>query len=212
MRFFILIFILTIISCRQTAKIPEDFDYGKTGNGIYKNDYFDFEIPVPDSWHVQNKEQIDQIRKKGSDMIAESNRGLAEKIKASDVGSAILLAAYKNSTDSINEEYNPSFSIMAENLGSMSGVKKGKEYLINVKKLMQKSGMTFSFPSGFYSQKVGNKEFDAMDVIMNINGLECEQTYYSIVDKNFALGIIVSSVGKEQKETLKDIINKIKFK
>jgi len=211
MRLLPFIFLLAVLSCRQTAKIPDDFDYGKIENGVYKNNYFDFEIAVPDSWHVQNKEQIDQIRKTGNDMLAENNRDLAEKVKASLVRSVILLTAFKHNTDSVIEEYNPSFMIMGENVASISSVKKGREYLINVKKIMEQTGMNYTYPSGFYSEKVGNKNFDAMDVVMTVNGIDVEQTYYSMIYKNFAFSMIISFIGKEQKKTLKSIINKIKF-
>lgn len=211
----LLIFVLAIITisgCKQSAKIPENFDYGKIEKGTYSNDYFGFDIPVPATWAVQNKEQVQQLQKQGEQLVSGSNKELAAKVRAADINSAILLTVFKNKADQPTGEFNTSFIILAENLGTMSGVKKGDEYLAHAKELMQQSALTYQFPSGFYTEKIGNREFDGMDVSMNASGNNIHQNYYSLIDKNFAVSIIISYVTNEQKNELKSIIDKIKFR
>jgi len=203
--------VLIFFSCKNKVSIPEDFDYGKIDNGVYVNDYFDFEIPVPGEWHVQNKEQIERIRQAGGEMIAEKNKELAEQVKASAVNSAILLAAYKYKLDSAVQGYNPSFSIIVENLGSMSGVSTGREYMSYVKKIMANSGIEYRSVSEFYSEPLGNKKFDVMENIMSVKGFDINQKYYAAIERNFAFVVIASFIRSDQKKELVNIIDKIKF-
>ncbi len=206
-----LLLLFAILSCKQSSKIAENFDYGKIENGVYSNNYFDFEIPVPEKWVVQNKEQVKQMQKQGEDLIAEKDKELAKKIRAGDISTAILLTVFKNRIDTVVvNEYNSSFVILAENLGTMSGINKGDDYLAHAKTFLQQSG--YKFPSGFYSEKIGNKKFDGMDVSMNSKGTEVKQSYYSTISKNFALSIIISFVTDEQERELKNVLNRIKFK
>jgi|ERR1051326_7171713 hypothetical protein len=212
MRFALCILLLVVVcACKQSSKIPENFDYGKIENGVYSNNFFDFEIPVPEKWIVQDKEQVKQLQKQGEELIAEKDKELAKKVKAGDISTAILLTVFRNRTDSAvaSDQFNSSFVILAENLGTLSGINKGDEYLTHAKTFLQQSG--YKFPSGFYSEKIGNKKFDGMDVSMNQKGTEVKQSYYSTIAKHFALSIIISFVTDEQERELKNILNRIKF-
>ena len=51
-----------------------------------------------------------------------------------------------------------------------------------------------------------------MDVSLNGQAQNVQQSYYSIIDRGFALSIIISYGDDEQKAELKNIINKIKFR
>src|ERR1044072_4927833 len=89
MRLFLVAVLLTVIAgCKQK---PKNFDYGKIENGVYTNNYFDFEIPVPPTWAVQNKEQVQKLQKTGEELISGKDKELGAKIKAAEVTTAILL-------------------------------------------------------------------------------------------------------------------------
>jgi len=212
MRLSIFIFLMiTAAACQHSSKIPDNFDYGKMENGVYTNNYFDFEIPVPDKWTVQTKEQVQQLRKQGEDSAYGDNAELKTKIKAADIQTAILLTVFKNKTDSAINGFNYSFIILAENLDN-SGEKEGKDYLAHAKEIMKQSNVSYQFSPEFYSEKIGNKKFDGMDVSLIANADNVQQSYYSRIDRNFALSFIISYASNEQKTELKNIINKIRFR
>ena len=206
--FFFAVVLLGIAGCKQQ---PKNFDYGKIENGVYANSYFDFEIPVPSNWAVQNKEQVQQLQKNGEELVSGNNKELGAKIKAADVRTAMLLTVFKNKTDTVTDKFNSSFIILSENLGGMP-VKKGSDYLAHAKEIMQQSNMSYQFAPDYSTEKIGNKEFDRMDVALNGQPENVRQSYYSIIDRNFALSIIISYGDDEQKAELKNIINKIKFR
>src|SRR5215510_2148043 len=158
--FFIAVLLFVMAGCKQQ---PKNFDYGKIENGLYTNNYFDFEIPVPANWAVQNKEQVQQLQKTGEDVISGNNKELGAKIKAADIRTALLLTVFKNKTDAVTDKFNSSFIILSENLGGMP-IKKGSDYLAHAKQIMQQSSMSYQFAPEYASEKIGNREFDRMDV------------------------------------------------
>ena len=206
--FFFAVLLLAIAGCKQQ---PKDFDYGKIEKGVYTNNYFDFEIPVPANWAVQNKDQVQQLQKTGEELVSGNDKELGAKIKAANVRTAMLLTVFKNKTDAVTDKFNSSFIILSENLGGMP-VKKGSDYLAHAKAIMQQSNMSYQFAPDYSTEKVGNKEFDRMDVSLGGQGQNVQQSYYSMIDKNFALSIIISYGDDEQKAELKKIINEIKFR
>ena len=91
-------------------------------------------------------------------------------------------------------------------------IKKGSDYLAHAKEIMQQSNMSYQFAPDYSTEKIGNKEFDRMDVSLNGQTENVQQSYYSVIDRDFALSIIISYGDDQQKAELKNIINKIKFR
>ena len=210
MRIFLFSLLLfALAGCKEAEK---NFDYGKIEKGVYTNDYFDFNIPVPQNWDVRNDEQVQQLQKKGSGLISGNNKELEAKIDQADVNTVVLLTVFKNKEDTTAVKFNPSFIILCENLQGSPDIKKGKDYLDHAKYLMQQSKMPYQFTPEYFTEKVGNKEFDRMDAVLDGQMGGIQQSYYSIIDKGYALSIIISFVDADQKIELKGIINKIKFK
>ncbi|HVT86429.1 MAG TPA: hypothetical protein VHD35_14595 [Chitinophagaceae bacterium] len=199
-------------ACKDSNKIPENFDYGKVENGIYKNNFFGFELPIPADWIVQNSEQIKQISEEGQKIMSEHNPELGEKIKASDVRSATLLSVFRYKDDSVVGQYNPSFGIAVENLGSNSLIKTPEAYLNQVKTLMQGSGIPYKFLTGFVPLKIGNKDFTVMELTAVYKGnAVVGQMYYCTIDKGFAISVVTSFGTDEQREQLRHIISDLRF-
>jgi hypothetical protein len=143
--------------------------------------------------------------------VSGNNKELGAKIKAADVRTAMLLTVFKSKTDAVTDKFNSSFIILSENLGGMP-IKKGRDYLAHAKEIMQQSHMSYQFAPDYPTEKIGNKEFDRMDVALNGQPENVQQSYYSVIDRNFALSIIISYGDDEQKAELKNIISKIKFR
>ncbi|MCH2225925.1 MAG: hypothetical protein MK066_14240, partial [Crocinitomicaceae bacterium] len=87
-----LLITFTILSCsNEENKIPDDFDFGTTENGLYKNDYFDLEITFNPDWAVQNKQVMNDLVKANTERIVGENSSLEAAIKAAEVNTAYLL-------------------------------------------------------------------------------------------------------------------------
>jgi len=48
----------------QQPKIPDDFDYGRIEDGVYKNDYFNMKVSLPAAWGCSKQRANGQAYKR----------------------------------------------------------------------------------------------------------------------------------------------------
>lgn len=206
----IILFALIASECYCQSK-PVDFDYGRIENSKYLNSYFDFEITIPASWIIQNREQMDKMAKAGKDLVVGDDTNLRAAIKASEINTANLLVVYQYERGSA-VDYNPGIVIVAENIQDYPGIKTGSDYLFQVRKLLDQSQVKYDYIDKETSREVINRiDFYKMNAGIIMMGTDIKQVYYSTVMRGFSLNIIISFINDEQKNDLLALINSIKF-
>jgi len=212
MKKIIYLFIVTVLfSCsNQKKELPDDFDFGKTEKGLYKNDYFDMEVSFNPNWIVQDKQKMNQLVKLGNDLIAGDDKKLKYFVKASQVNTAYLLSVFKYEVGAA-VDFNPSFMIVAENTKNFPGIKNGKDYLFHAKKLLKQSQMSYSFEKEVFEKTIGNSLFHVMEAKLNSMGKTIIQEYLTTVNKTFSLSFIISYATQEEKNELYEVINNTKI-
>jgi hypothetical protein len=212
MRSFIFILATALLfSCGQSSKIPDDYDYGKTENGVYTNNYFGIEVTIPDYWIVQSKEQVDQLIGKGVKFL-EENKEVASHVKKNREKTVILLAVFKYPMDSVNNGYNPFIMILAEKLTSLSGIKTGIDYLENEKEFIKQAKIGYNVISDYSARTMGGKEFDVLRFTKAIGEqMDVKRVYHVRIEKEYALNVLVSFAFEKQEKELMDVLEKIKF-
>ncbi|TSE08488.1 MULTISPECIES: hypothetical protein [Aquimarina] len=206
-----LIIAITTLSCtNQEKKLPDNFDFGKTENGSYKNEYFDMEISFDPNWIVQDKQQMNNIIEMGSELTTGEDKNLKAIVKASQVNTAYLLAVFKHEVGSA-VEFNPSFMVVAENINNFPGIKNGSDYLFHAKKLLEQSQMSYYFEKEVYEKTIGKSTFYIMEAKLDHMNKTVIQHYISTVTKGFSLSFIVSFATDNGKNELYEIIEKIKI-
>ena len=209
---FIGIVLLTTLtlSCSSNDK-PKDFDYGKVENNKYHNSFFGFEIDLPSNWVVQTKEQTDNLKKMGQELIAGDDKNMKAVIKASEINSASLLAIFKYEVGTA-VEYNPNFMLVAENLKNAPGIKTASDYLFQSRRILEQSQVQYDqIDQEFKREMINNQEFYLMNASINYMGLSIKQVYYSTIQNGFCLSIVISFIDDEQKMDLDKIINSMRF-
>jgi hypothetical protein len=207
------IFFLTVFmnSCNSQDK-PKDFDYGRVENSKYVNSFFDFEITLPKDWIVQTKEQMEDLTKKGKAVVAGDDSKMKAVLKASEINSANLLSVFQFERGSA-VEYNPSFTIVAENVRNSPGIKTGNEYLFQAKRLLEQSQLKYDYIDKEFSKEVINgTDFYKMNAEIKYMGLDIKQVYYVTIQKGFGFVVITSFINDQQKQDLLKSINSMKFK
>lgn len=181
------------------------FDMGHVEYGVYKNNYFNFKIMLPNAWYIQTPSQDDNTSSDGS-------TGDSETIMdASEVSTANLLEAfqYKVGTE---VEFNPSILIGAENIMDAPEIKNGNDFLLLVKDLIVQEEIEYDYVSDEIEyQSINGTDFYKMVTRVNYNGVEIEQNYYSTVSNGFCFNIIISFNTGTQKEILLRSINTMIF-
>ena len=200
-----------IFSCSNEEKdLPEDFDYGKTENGFYQNNYFDLEVSFDPTWIVQNQEQVGELMKKGQRLVAGEDEELKSVIKASMITSATLLTIFKHEVGAAVES-NPSFLIIAENTAGFPGIKNGKDYLFHSKKLLEQSQLPYYFEKDVIETQIGDSEFHVLEAKLDILGKTIIQEYMTTVVNGFSLSFVISYTNDEERAELNKIIASIKI-
>ena len=207
----IALLLLIAAGCKQTNKIPDDFDYGQVENGVYKNDFFDMEIPLIPGWDVRSKEAMDQLVEKGAEEMGKKNKKLAAAVKSGQVSTAKLLMLFKYPADSVGATvptFNASYILFAENLGLRYDIRTGSDYLDASQKLLKQNRTDYKIAPKYTTMKIGDRNFDIMR--MTTRGIT--QLYCCTVEKGFALVMLLSFADEEQEDELQSMLHRISLK
>lgn len=206
----LLLLVLFTLNC-NTNKEPISFDYGKVEDNVYSNDYFGVMVELPSNWIVQSREQTEKIAEMGQEMIAGDDEKLNATIKASEINTANLLVVFRNELGAA-VDFNPNFSLVAENLINTPSLKTGYDYLFHTRNLMKNGQFKFDYISEeFISEKIDGIEFYKMETRVRLMDIEVKQIYYSTAIKGFSFNIIISYNSDEEKEILISSLKTMKF-
>ncbi|WP_027420718.1 hypothetical protein [Crocinitomix catalasitica] len=206
-----LIIAITTLSCTsEQTNLPEEFDFGKTENGLYTNDFFNLEIKFNPNWVVQDKQQMNNLIEKGGDLVTGDDQNLKAIVKAAKVNTAYLLTIFKYEAGSV-VGFNPSFMVVAENTKSSPGIKNGKDYLFHVKKLLEQTQIEYIFDKEVYEKTIGTSIFHVLEAKTNIMDKTIVQEYITTITNGFSLAYIISYVDEDEKNELYEIIDQIKM-
>jgi hypothetical protein len=191
---------------------PKDFDYGHVENNKYVNSFFNFEISIHPDWIVQTNEQMESMTKVGKELVAGDDSKMKALLKASEINTANLLSVFQFERGSA-VEYNPSIVLIAENTKNFPGIKNGKDYLFQARKLLDQSQLKYdSIDKEFTKEVINGTDFYKMNANITYGGLNIRQIYYSTVSKEFSFNVIISFTNDRQKEDLLELVNSMKFK
>mgnify|MGYP000884226821 CR=1 FL=1 len=184
------------------------FNYGKIQDNIYTNPYFGFSITVPANWTIQNKTQIDFVMSKGKDIIEFKDEAVSKAVDKMDISSMTLLMTSKHEIGA-PVDFNPSIIIMAEDVSMYPGIKKGSDYLFQVKKQFQNSNMNYTMAADYDSLMLSDIKFDVLactkdESIIHLN-------YLCAIRKKYALFFIMTYSNDDEKEELLNFVKTTQF-
>lgn len=210
-KIFLLLIISLAFSCsNQEKNLPNNFDFGKTENGLYQNKYFDMEVSFNPNWIMQDKKGMNDLLERGKILMASENKEMESVIKASMVNTAYLLSIFKYEFGSA-VEFNPSFMIIAENINKIPGIKRGKDYLFHAQQQLDKSPLPYTFEKEIYEKKIGKSSFDVLTCHLEYNNQSIIQEYLTTLSNGFSLSFILSYSTEQEKDELYELINNIKM-
>jgi hypothetical protein len=168
------------------------------------------EVLFNPNWIVQDKQYMNNIMERGSDLVTGDNKNLKSLFKASQVNTAYLLAVFKHEVGAA-VEFNPNFMLLAENTKNLPGIKNGKDYLFHAEKLMKQTQMSYSFEREVFEKKIGNSLFYVLETRLDHIGEIISQEYISTVKNGFTLSFIITYSTEEEKNELYEVINNVKI-
>lgn len=207
----ILLLVVFAFTTGCSKKSKKEITLGKMDGKTYTNEYFGLTYTIPDSWAIATDEEKATLTKAGQEAVANGDEKLKKQLDLSKEKALNLVFAFKHPL-SYAEGFNPNFFCIAENLSIANSlsIKSGADYLTASKELMKKSGIPYVFKD-LTSEKLGGKNFDVMEVNIDIQGIQIHQKYYSTIIDGYALNFISSYSTDEELNEINKISETIKF-
>jgi hypothetical protein len=188
-----------------------EIDFGIIRKSVYQNEYFGLSVHLPPEWIAQDQEARRKFQESGAKMLAGDDKSLQAAVKASEMTTVNLLTVFKHPMDK-PVPFNPNIICVAERVNHIPEIKKGTDYLLLSKKLLETGQMEVSFPKEISTESIGGREFGVMYVEIPMPGMTVRQKYYSTVMKGYALTFIVSFSTAEEESALHNILKTVTFK
>jgi len=204
------VILLLVLLAGCAKKASDEIDFGTITDSVYRNNYFELNVPLPKDWSVQDQTEQRKFMTTGRKLLSGDDKNMQAVLKASELQSVSLFAVFEHPPGS-PVSYNPSIMAVAENVRALPGIKKGRDYHFHAKKLLESGQLDVSFPKDIYTQQLGGVDFDVMEVKIQLRGTAIRQKYYATIMKGYALCVVVSFVTDEQNASLQKLLNGLTF-
>ena len=191
-------------------KASDEIDFGTVNNSVYHNKFFGMSVTIPADWSVQDQAAQQRLMKVGQRALAGDDKNMQAVMKASEMQTVNLFAAYKYPLGSA-VTFNPAILSAAEKVSQLPGIKRGKDYLFHTRQILESGQMNVSFPKEVYSLRLGGMDFDVMEVEFHVRGVDIREAYYSTIIKGYALTIISTFSNDEGEKAGKAILDTVKI-
>ena len=206
----LIVILLSLFLAGCDTSPPKEIGYGVIENGIYKNEYFNMSIEVPEKWDVQSQAANKELMDRGAELIAGDDDNFKKMIKLSQKQSVTLFVFFKHEKGA-PVPFNPNIILVAEKMSHMPGVKRGSDYLYHVRKLFESGKMEYEFPHEIYTKVISDISFDVMPAVLQVGNLTVTQDYYATRINDYVLSFILSSTTNLEQDELDKILNKLHF-
>ena len=194
---------ITFIACNKKESKPLNFDYGKVENSRYENSYFKFKLQVPANWVTLSQEQNKNLM----------NSERANKKLMDDLSTVNLLTASQFEIGKTDSAFNPSLTIIAENLKGSDRVNNGTDYLMFTRKALETDGVKREYPDkATVIETINGTEFSTMRVVTNDAGISYTQKFNTIIINGFAVTFIQTYANEDERIVLEKALGTIQFK
>ena len=193
-RFPLAILIILLLCCYANAQ--SELDRSTVRDGVYTNFAFGFTFKYPKDWVVHGEATNERIRQIGKERIVESGalpKATAE-VAVSNTYQLLTVFHYPVGTPGIT--FNPGILVIAEKVDFAPGITNGKDYLLNLRAILRKTGtqVLLKEPMEYH---FGGSQFFRDDYAVNVNGVTVVEAFFSTVTNGYALGFIF--MGENQK-------------
>ena len=202
--------ILFLATQMSACKDATEIDPGILGKNTYSNEFFGFEITLPDDWYLLDQQGMNAVSQAGGRAVAGKNKRLKAAVKAAKNGSHNLVMAYEHPVGT-RVPFNPAIGAVAQRLDMLPGVRSGRDYLLYLKRFMSQSRIRVDFSPEIGLVKVGGVYFDHVYAEANLGNTMVSQEYYASVRKGYVLSFLMSYVEGDQYGVLQKSIDSIVF-
>jgi len=179
------------------ANAQTGVDHGATTkDGTYINPRFGFSFNYPKEWVVHGEATNERIRELGKEKIAESGALSQANAEVSLKNTYHLLTVFRHAVGTPGVSFNPAILVIAEKIDHAPGITSGKDYLLNLRTILLKTEVQALLKEPV-EYRIAGSEFFRDSFAMEANGVRAVQTYFSRIEKGYALVFIF--IGEDEK-------------
>lgn len=172
-----------------SAHAQSQFDRGLVQDGTYINFSLGFTFKFPKGWTVHGDATNERIKEVGTQEMVQSGASSKASLEASLKNTHYLLTVFRHPLGTPGITFNPAILVLAEKIDHAPGIKNGKDYLLNVRALLQKAGTQVPAEEPTEHRFAGWQFFrDGYSV--ETNGVQVFQTHFATTAQAYALVFI----------------------
>ena len=178
-----ILLLLCFSSSAQQTPAPDD---GAVKDGVYTNTFFGFNFTYPKDWVVHGEATNARIKELGKEKTTKSGALSEESAEVMFKNTYQLLTVFRHPVGTPGIAINPAVLVIAENVAHAPGITSGREYLLNVRQLMVKTGAQ---PTNHEPVEVSfsGRRFFRDDYRIEANAVRLTQSMFVNVTKGYAL-------------------------
>ncbi len=192
-RLFIVLF-LFVSACVPTEEKPTK---GVYTDGIYRNNFFQLSLVVPDGWRASTDEEIEKLMTVGSETIKQLNDSLSSVLDSNDFSEPILFIMLKT-PESEGGKYKssgfPSSLILTyDKQKELNDSLNSEDYLNQlIEEYAEFNQLKMHFDQEFRQELIGDKEFVVLEGRANFGLMQLRQEYWHTLYKGYSLVLIAT--------------------
>jgi hypothetical protein len=172
-----------------SASAQSEFDLGLVKDGTYINSGLGFTFRYPKDWTVHGDATNKRINEVGKQQIVNSGALSDASVEVSVKNSHSLLTVFRHPLGTPGITFNPAILVIAERIDHAPGIKNGKDYLLNVRALLKKTGVQVSLEEPT-EHRFAEWQFFRDDVTVEVNGVRVAQSLFASTVKSYAVVFI----------------------
>lgn len=189
-----ILFIAAVISVMTgCGGRQKEFMRGEVIDGLYRNDFFGFTMDIPEGMYVMSRTAMDSLSTKAGSGMDDRAAGRSDLL-------LFISAREPFAADSL---FNYNITITSESLSGIPEIKTTEQYISHVVNALH--GVADDMPVG--RTLLGNREF----MKVSIPSETISQDIYTCLHDGYALVVVGSYDGAQQREAVERILTTIVF-
>jgi hypothetical protein len=178
------------------ANAQSPIDRGSVQDGTYINNGFGFTYTYPKDWTVHGDATNERIKEAGKQELVASGGLSKGTVEASMKNTHYLLTVFRHPLGTPGITFNPAVMIIAERVDHAPGIKNGKDYVLNTRAILKRTGAQVPDEEPTEHRFAG-WQFFGDSYALEINGVPVIQSHFATIVKGYALLFIF--MGPDQK-------------
>lgn len=198
-----------IVACgSESAPAPDDHTLTEQS---YTNDYFGFRMQLPESWAVASQDTNQALQESGNTALRAGSERLRAAMEEMAKKNTYQLLTVSEHAIGSPVESNAVFQVIAERISQAPGIRSGKDYLFQLERMLTNGSLPYTSIGPPGVEQVGTHAFFRQQFELNMNDRRIRQSYIVSVDRDYALGFILTYSTPEELEALQGILRSIRF-